>query len=180
MGFAKKDDYSITDYKEKYQDITALYDRSDELLATIEDTSLGNPEERLNILEPLINEIADSTDILAEEFILVAESKKPRASAKFSKKRIENALRRVFSAMQDYQEKSRISLSKFGMHALSATDKIIEKIQQQLDKVVAVFLELINITLQSIIGKTEIDALRARNARVALMMHQINLSQHGI
>ena len=70
-------------------------------------------------------------------------------------------------------------MTKSGGKIANIADKIVEKIEQQVDKVVVVFLELINISLQNIMGKAEIDALRVRNARVSLMMHQISLSQHS-
>ena len=179
MAFAKKETYSVDNYKGKYQDITALYAHADELIATVENEAVKTPHEQLNLVETLVNEVADATDILAEEFILVAESQKPRAISKFSKKRIEGALRRVFVALADYQENTKQFMTKSGGKIANIADKIVEKIEQQVDKVVVVFLELINISLQNIMGKAEIDALRVRNARVSLMMHQISLSQHS-
>jgi|GEM_PF-1922836 len=179
MAFAQKEDYSVNDYKAKYQDIVALYGHADELIATVEDAATKNPQEQLNLVESLVNEVADATDILTEEFILVAESKKPRATSKFSKKRIENALRRVFVAISDYRENAKHLAAQSSSAAIIIADKIVEKISQQLDRVVEIFLELINISLQSVMGKTEMDALKVRNTRIAIMMHQISLSQHG-
>lgn len=179
MAFVQKSDYSVNDYKAKYQDISVLYDYADELISVVEDVATENPQAHLSLLEPLVNEIADSTDILTEEFILVAESKKPRASSRFSKKRIENALRRVWVAVGDYNESAKSFVGQNGGKLAVAVVKIVEKIQAQLDRVVEIFLELINISLQSIMGKTEMDSLRQRNSRIAIMMHQISLSQHG-
>jgi hypothetical protein len=178
MAFAQKNNYSVDDYKGDYQDITALYDYADELICSVNNFKVKAPQEQLDLVEPLVNEITDVTDILTEEFILVAESKKPRSTSKFSKKNIESALRRAFVAINDYQEISIQLAKESGGKVINIADKIVEKIQKQLDKVVVIFLELVSISLQSIIGKTEIDALRVRNSQIAIMMHQLSLPQH--
>lgn len=177
MGFAQKEDFSVDDYKGKYKDITTLYDHADELIATVEGSTVKSKQNQLDMVELLVNEVADATDILTEEFILVAESKRPRGSSKFSKKRIEGALRRIFVAISAYNESAKHALNGTSGAIVNSADKIVEKIQQQLDKVVVIFLELINISLQSIIGKAEMEALRMRNSRVSIMMHQLSMSQ---
>jgi vacuolar-type H+-ATPase subunit E/Vma4 len=177
MAFAQKNDFSANDYKSKYQDITALYDHADELIATVEDITVKSKQKQLDLVELLVNEVADATDILTEEFILVAESKKPRGTSKFSKKRIEGALRRIFVAISGHNESAKHIFNDANDVIVNITDKIVKKIQHQLDKVVLIFLELINISLQSIIGKAEMEALRVRNTRISVMMHQLSLSQ---
>lgn len=178
MVFAQKNDFSANDYKGKYQDITALYDHADELVSTVEDSSLKSKQKQLELVELLVNEVSDATDILTEEFILVAESKKPRGTSKFSKKRIEGALRRIFVAVHGYNESTKHFFNDSSGAILNITNKIVEKIQRQIEKVMLIFLELINISLQSIIGKSEMEALRMRNTRVSIMMHQMSMSQN--
>lgn len=172
-------DYSMNDYKAGYNNITALCDCAEELLATVENSSISDPQAQLDMIEPLINEIADASDVLAEEFLLIAESKKTRSANKFSKKRIEAALRRIFVTVNEYQENLKSFAKKTNNSAINITTPIVKKIQQQLDKVVAIFFEFVQISLQSIMNKMELDAFKARDSRIALMMHQYSLSQHS-
>ena len=176
MATTQTNDYSMNDYKDRYNDIVALCDCAEELLATVESSSVTSPQTQLDMIEPLINEIADSSDVLAEEFLLIAESKKTRGPNKFSKKRIESALRRIFVTINEYQESIQLLTKKTNTIVTNLTKPIIEKIQQQLDKVVAIFFEFAQISLQNIMSKTDLDALKARDSRIALMMHQSSLS----
>lgn len=176
MSTVKTKDYSMNDYKAKYSDIVALCDCAEELLATVENSTIPNPQTQLDMIEPLINEIADSSDVLAEEFLLVAESKKTRGPNKFSKKRIESALRRIFVTINEYQENVQALTKKTNATITNITKPIIKKIQQQLDQVVAIFFEFAQISLQNIMSKVELDALKIRNSNIAFMMHQSNLS----
>ncbi len=172
MANIQKKQYSIDDFKAGYDDVTALYDLSDDLLATVEAGGISSPEDQLKLVEPLINEVAEAADVLAEEFILVAESKKPYSASKFSKKRIENALRRIFVAIHEYGENTKQTASNIAT-------PIVKKIQAQLDKIVVIFFEFVQISLQSVMNKSEMEAIRLRDTRIAIMMHQIGLaSQH--
>jgi len=171
MSTAQKKDYSIDDYKVSYHDITELYNQAEELVATVEHHSIKDQDAQLRTIEPLINDIIEATDVLSEEFILIAENKKNRAVSKFSKNRIEASLRKIFAAINNYQQTTK--------NISNIANAIVEKIKSQLDKVVAVFFEFIQISLQSIMNKAELEALRVRDARIALMMHQISLAQHG-
>jgi sugar-specific transcriptional regulator TrmB len=176
MATAQTKNYSMDDYKAKYNDIVALCDCAEELLATVENSAIVNPQEQLDMIEPLINEIADSSDVLAEEFLLVAESNKTRSPSKFSKKRIESALRRICVTLNEYQENVQSLTKKSNALITNITKPIIKKIQQQLDKVIVIFFEFAQISLQSIMSKVELDAIKIRNSDLALMMHQSNLS----
>ncbi len=174
MG-TKIKEYSMEDFKAGYNDITSLCDTAEELLSTVENSAIADPQAQLDLIEPLINEIADASDVLAEEFLLAAESKKNRGANKFSKKRIEAALRRIIVTMNEYHESAK-SITK---SAVTLTTPVIKKIQQQLDKVIGIFLEFCQISLQSIMSKAELDALKLRDSRIALMMHQYSVSQHS-
>lgn len=172
-------DYSMNDYKARYNDIVALCDCAEELLATVENPAIKDPHAQLDMIEPMINEIADASDVLAEEFLLIAESKKTRGANKFSKKRIESALRRIFVAFNEYQENVKSLTKKTNNIAANLVKPIVQKIQLQLDKVVAIFFEFAQISLQSIMNKAELDALRVRDSRIALMLHNFSMAQHN-
>ncbi|MEZ5691049.1 MAG: hypothetical protein R3D71_05230 [Rickettsiales bacterium] len=172
-------EYSMDDYKSKYDDISSLYDYADELLLTVEDSRTSNPAKHLELVEPLVNEIADSSDVLAEEFLLIAESQKNRSASKFSKKRIESALRRIFMSLSEYHRNVRLLYRKTSSIAYRITNEIVDKIQKHLDNIVVIFFEFINISLQSIMSKTELAALKERDSRIAVMLNQSLISQYN-
>ena len=69
MTNAPKKEYSMEELEVKYNEVTSLYDYAEELVATVESQFVQDPNGQLDIVEPLINEIGDATDVLAEEFI---------------------------------------------------------------------------------------------------------------
>lgn len=172
-------DYSMNDYKSRYNDIVSLCDCAEELLATVENPAVTDKHAQLDIIEPMVNEIADASDVLAEEFLLIAESKKARSTHKFSKKRIESALRRILVAFNEYQESVVRLAKKTNNAAANLAKPIIKKIQLQLDKVIAIFFEFAQISLQSIMNKAELDALKVRDKNITLMLHQFGMSQYN-
>jgi|NOAtaT_7_FD_contig_31_4979212_length_560_multi_3_in_0_out_0_1 hypothetical protein len=171
-----KKQYTTEEMESKYNDITVLFDYAEELVATVESQFVQDPEAQMALVEPLINDIGDATDVLSEEFITIAESKRGKA-VKASKSRIEAALRKIFVSVTDYQAKVKAT-SKSATSALkNIADPIVAKIQRQVEQVVAVFLEFVNISLYSIMNKAEVEALRVRDTRIAMMMHQQAMSQ---
>ena len=176
MTIAQKKNYSMEELEVKYNEVTSLYDFAEELVATVESQFVQDPDSQLDIVEPLINEIGDATDILSEEFILVAEQKKGKA-AKASKSRIEGALRKIYVAVNDYHTRVK-SVSKKAHGAIAnIADPIVAKIQRRVEQIVVTFMEFVQVSLANIMNKAEAEALRVRDARVALMMHQQAMAQ---
>lgn len=177
MSGAQHKEYSLAELKEKYNFINALCDYAEELIATVEHPAVTNQPKQLELVEPMINEIADASDILSEEFLLVAESKKNRNSNKFSKKRIELALRKIYSVLNEYQVNAKHTAQDTAVVVVEVTNQVVKKIQQQIDKIVEIFFELANISLQSIMSKHELDALKTRNSTLAFAVSQSGLGQ---
>lgn len=177
MSLPQKKEYSVEDFETRYQMITTLYDYAEELVNTIESELVSDAEKQMKVVEPLINEIGDATDILTEEFLLIAESKKAKLQNKASKTHIEAALRKIYTAITEYHARVRDVSKKAHGSIMNIADPVVQKIQRQMEQVVVVFLEFIQISLQNIMGKAELDSLKQRDARVALMMHQYALSQ---
>jgi hypothetical protein len=177
MTNLSKKEYSMEELETKYNEITSLYDDAEELVATVESQFVQDPNSQLDIVEPLINEIGDATDILSEEFILVAENKKGKA-AKASKSRIEGALRKIYVAIGDYQARVKNTSKKAHGALQNIADPIVAKIQRKVEQIVVTFMEFIQISLMNIMNKAEVEALRVRDSRVALMMHQMAMAQH--
>jgi len=176
MASVKKD-YTTEEYEAQYNHIHALYDLAEELLYTVESKFVSDPEAQLAIIEPLINEIGDATDVLTQEFILIAESKKNKGSNKASKLQVETSLRKIFAAINDYHDRVRNISKKAHGALMNIADPIVQKILKQIELVVIIFFEFMHISLQSIMNKAELESLKLRDARVALMMHQYALSQ---
>ncbi|MBY0406474.1 MAG: hypothetical protein K2Q01_02190, partial [Rickettsiales bacterium] len=157
-----KKTYSDEDFEAKYLEITTLFDMAEELVNTVESRLVQNPDTQLEIVEPLINEIGDAADVLTQEFIYIAESKKNKTTMKASKTNIEGALRKLFAAVHDYQARVKNISKKAHGSIMNIADPIVQKIQRQVEVVVVVFLEFMQISLQSIMGKAELEALKVR------------------
>jgi hypothetical protein len=181
MASQSKKHYSLDDLEARYQEVVKLYDYAEELVATVESDFISDPDAQLLIVEPLINEIADAADVLAQEFMYIAEGQKNKnpGKNKGSKTHIEGSLRKIFAAITDYQARVKNISKKAHGSIMNIADPIVQKIQRQVEQVVVVFLEFIQISLQSIMNKTELDSLKARDSRVALMMHRHALQQQG-
>ncbi|MBV8939893.1 MAG: hypothetical protein JO089_08680 [Alphaproteobacteria bacterium] len=173
MAFAPvKNDLTVEELESRYNEITVLYDMAGELVETVESEFAQDPELQWSAVEPLINEVGDATDILTEEFIFIAEGIKRGAAGKASKSRIEGALRRVYAAIHEYRERVR-NHTKQAFNAIeNIADPIVSRIQRQVERVVVLFLEFVQLSLASIMNHAELSQLKAREARVALMMHQ--------
>ena len=179
-NFRKHDnshDTTMEDFETKYLEITKLYDMAEELVSTVESKLVADPDAQLDIVEPLINDIGDATDILTQEFIFIAESKKHKISSKASKSHIEGALRKIFVAMNDYQERVKNISKRAHGSIMNIADPIVQKIQRQVEHVVVIFLEFLQISLHNVMNKVELELLKSRDARVALMMHQYAMQQ---
>ena len=177
MGHVGKKEYSMEDLEAKYLDITKLYDMAEELVSTVESDLVSNKNAQLDAVEPLINEIGDATDVLTEEFMLIAESKKSKTQNRASKSHIESALRKMFVAINDYNARVKDISKKAHGSIMNIADPIVKKIQRQIEQVVVIFLEFMQISLHSIMNKAELELLKARDARIALMMHSHALAQ---
>lgn len=168
---------SLPDFEAKYNEITKLYDYAEELVATVESPLVANSARQLEIIEPLIHELGEATDVLAEEFIYIAESKQNKGTSKASKHRIEASLRRIFAAVSDYQLRVRDITKKAHGAIQNIADPIVAKIQQHVEGIIVLFLEFIQFSLQNVMGQAALETLKVRDARIALMMHQQAMQQ---
>lgn len=165
---------NLADLELKYHDITALYDLAEELVETAESEFISNSEEQLAIVEPLIEQVGESADILSEEFLIVAGTKAKPSVA--SKKRIEQAMRKVYAAIEGYKKRVDASKKKASDSLKNIADPIVEKIKRQIEVCVTVFIEFVDISLERIMQKAQIEELKKRQERIAIMLHQINLA----
>ena len=156
----------MNEIENKYRDITELYTLSEELLQTVAATE--NHEAQLELVEPLVTVLADSTDVLTDEYIGLIEGKPARKQA--AKGKIESALRRVYIAMHEFGEQAK--------DARNAAHAVVKKIKRQLEQVIANFIGFVTLSLDRIMQKSDIEALKTRHANIALMLHQASQGAH--
>jgi DNA-binding ferritin-like protein len=129
------------------------------------------------LVEPLITEVTDATDVLTEEFIQVAKGARHNMSHTASKSRIESALRRVYTALNDYRTRSARAYGSTSSRLREMTDRAVDALQEQVEKVISLFVEFIQLSLQSLMSKADMDLLFQRQQKLALAMHA--MSQQG-
>ncbi len=153
----------------KYHDITELYNLAEELVETVESEFVQDQEAQLALVEPLIEAVGDSADMLTEEFLTVAgRDKKTNASRKG---RVESALRRIYVAIDDYKKKTASTGRKASRALLNIADPIVERIKRQVEVVVSHFIDFIDISLDRIMQKTHLDELKQRQEKIASMLY---------
>jgi len=162
MAMEKK---QLDKLEQDYHEITELYHLADDLIMTTEHEMITEKDEQIDLVEPLVSAVAESTDILGEEFIGLAEGKAGRKNV--AKGRIENALRKVYMAIHDYSRRSAEASSV----VRKVTDPIVTRIKRQLEVVVATLMEFVHISLDLIMQKNDVEELKQRQERIALMLH---------
>lgn len=177
MATPQQKHYGMDELEQHYLQVEKLYDLTGELVATLESPALQDSETQIALIEPLITEITDATDVLTEEFIQVAKGARYSMAHTASKSRIESALRRVYTSINDYRARSARVYGKTTTQLRELTDKAVDMIQEQVEKVIALFCEFIQLSLQSLMSKTELDILYQRQQKLALQMHA--LAQQG-
>jgi hypothetical protein len=144
----------------QYHQITELYALAEELVATAEHPSVVNPDAQLDLIEPLVNQIGESTDVLCEEFIEIA-GKQQKNTAR--RGRVEGALRKIYSALDTYQQQVAT--------ASNVANAIVEKIKRQVESVIVLFVEYVELTLDRIMHKQQIEELKKRQEKIAQMLY---------
>ena len=152
-------------WEQKHDDILELYALNDELIATVEESM--DPQAQMALVEPLIEAIGDSTDLLAEEYVSLCEGSVGNRNS--SKSRVEGAMRKVYMAIHEFQKRTR--------DTKNAASIIVKKVKRQLQQVIANFVEFVTLSLDRIMQKQDIEELNAHHASIALMLHSIGQGQ---
>lgn len=156
---------SIDKLEQDYHEITELYNLADALIMTTEHEYITDKDGQIDLVEPLVSAVAESTDILGEEFLVLAEGKPSRKAG--AKGRIENALRKMYMAIHDYSTRA----AEAGATVRKITDPIVTRIKRQMEVVVATIMEFVQLSLDRIMQKTDVEELKQRQERIALMLH---------
>lgn len=177
MTVQPKKHYAMDELEQYYMEVESLYDLTGELVNTLESPETRSIDTQMMLVEPLITEITDATDVLTEEFLQVAKGARHNMSHTASKSRIESSLRRIYTALNDYRARSARVYGKSSSKLREATDKAVDAIQEQVEKVIAIFVEFIQLSIQSVMNKVEMTLLFQRQQKLALAMHA--MSQPG-
>ncbi len=146
-------------WEQKYHDITELYHLADELIATVEGSS--NPQMQLGLVEALVETIGESTDVLTEEYIALCDGKP--AAKKSAKSKVEGSLRKIYMAIGDFNTRAR--------DVRNTAHVIVKKLKRQLEQVIENFVEMVQLSLDRIMQKHDVEELKTRHANIALMLY---------
>jgi len=151
----------LTEWEEKYYDVTELYVLADDLLKTVEHAE--NPEAQLDLVEPLIELIGESADTLSETYIALCEGKNKTQA----KSRIEGALRKAYAGLSEFTARVR--------DQKNAALAVVKKIKRQLEQVIVNFMEFTVLSLDRIMQKQDMEELKQRHAHLSAMLHSQSL-----
>jgi geranylgeranyl pyrophosphate synthase len=155
----------IDQLEQDYHEITELFQLADDLIMTTEHEAITDKEAQIDLVEPVVSAIVESADTLSEEFFVQVEDSKP-ARKKASKGRIENALRKMYMAISAYSQKA----TQLPETVKRITDPIVTRIKRQLEVVVATLVQFVQLSLDLIMQKHDVDELRKRQDRIANML----------
>jgi hypothetical protein len=158
-----------SDLELKYHDITDLYDLAEQLVGTVESEFVHNPEAQLALVEPLVEAVGASADVLTEEFLVVAgRSKQTNASRK---RKVESAFRRLYAAIDEYRARVTSGAKTASKGLRNIADPIVERIKRQVEVVVSHFVDFIDISLDRIMQKAHLEELKQRQLKIASMLY---------
>lgn len=157
----------MSELEAQYYEVMDLYVLADELVTTVQSNLVTDPDAQLDLIEPLVEAIGASADVLSEEFIGLIEGKANRKT--IAKKKIEDALRQVYVAISEYSAKSTEM-----MHGVAnVADPIVKRIKRQLEVVIAAFIDFVSLSLDRIMQKHDVEELKMRQEKIALMLHSV-------
>jgi hypothetical protein len=151
-----------------YHHIANLYDMAEDLIATAEDERILDHEEQIDLIEPLVAQLGESTDILCEEFIEVAGKGQKTGQ---NRSRIEGALRRLYMAIDNYNQQASKKVKGTLEGIRNIADPIVEKIKHHIEFVITIFVDFIDLSLDRIMTKWHIQELKKRQEKIFQMLY---------
>lgn len=159
----------MTEYRQQYNEIMALYDYADELASTVESGFVESPQDQLNLVKPLIEQIEESSDVLTEEFIEYAGG----SAGKRARGRIEKALRKIYMAIDDYTLRLHGTLKTEARGISNIADSIIMKLKEKLEEVIVIFLQFTELSLDRMMHKAELEEMKRKQQHVFFQLHNM-------
>ncbi|TAE82586.1 MAG: hypothetical protein EAZ74_00320 [Alphaproteobacteria bacterium] len=159
---------TLSELELKYHKIAELYDLAEAMVATVEGADVIDPKAQLEVVEPLVEQIGESADVLCEEFIEVAGKKQNGATRRM---KIEGALRRIYIAMDAYADRAKAMSSNYGEGVRNVADAIVEKIKLQVEIIISVLVDYVDLALERIMNKKHMQELKERQEKISLMLY---------
>jgi hypothetical protein len=160
----------------KYHAIVGLYDLAERMIDGVHYANPSDAEEYLNLVEPVIQEIEDSTDRLSDLYMEILQEEERREHT-HNAIAIESGLRKILINLKEFQKKIAKVESSLRKVAENHLVPIISEIQERVENIVAIFIELVNISLTRIFSKYELETAKQRNTNIAMLVHKQNLQQ---
>jgi hypothetical protein len=170
MNYAMAQD--IKQLEQNYYDISELYDLAESLADTVDRAHVSKPEDQLALIEPLIEQISDSAEVLTEEYVGIAEGSVK--ANKTTQKRIQGAMRKIYSAIDAYGQKIGREAGEAINEIRNVADPIVRKIKRQMEIVIGHFMALIDLSLNMIMHHHDVEELKRRHSQIAAMIHAAN------
>ena len=161
-----------------YLEVAALYDSADELISTVEKASGEDKAAHFHLVNQLVEQLEESADVLSEEFISIAErTSKGKAISGSGKNRIEAAFRKIYAALDLYKTRSQDARKQAFDHIADVVDPVVERVKRQVERVISVFIGFVELSLDRIMQKSDLELLKQHETKIANILHQ--LSQNG-
>lgn len=154
-----------------YDSITELYHLADDLLNSIATEDELQATLHLSVVEPFVGHLAEATDALSEEYLHAADG---GAVHKANRQRVEAAFRKLYLAFEDFNQRLHYMARETAATIRSSSDAVMAKMKRHVENLLVTFMEVMKISLSVIMGKSELEQLRVRDARVALLLHQMS------
>lgn len=127
-------------HQNNYQEIMRLYDYAESLIETVDSNQSPDPSVQLEVVEPLIEEIEKTTDIISAEYREFALKNKKIDI--LTKKKVENALRTLYLAIirckdQAITQSAKKSKTDAPAFSFSLLSKIVDGLSKHLDKLLS-------------------------------------------
>lgn len=164
-------------HRDDYEVLLQLYDLTEELADTVESKFVNNPDDQLALVAPIIEEVGEAADILTEEFVTIAGAKTKRKKLASSHK-IEAAMRKIYIAMDDYAIQVCNGVKESAKSLKNIADTVVEKIRTKLEEVIVIFLNLVELSLDRVMHKQELEELRRRDTQIAMHLHGLAQQAH--
>lgn len=157
-------------HRDDYEVLLQLYDLTEELADTVESKFVSDPDNQLALVAPVIEAVGEATDTLTEEFVTVAGAKTKRKKMAASSK-IEAAMRKIYIAMDEYAIQVGNGVKDSAKSLKNIADTVVEKIRHKMEAVIVIFLSLIELSLDRVMHKQELEELRRRDTEIAMHLH---------
>ncbi len=85
-------------------------------------------------------------------------------------------MRKMFIALEEYRSRVGLKSKKLLAGLANIADPVVEKIRKQIEKIVLIFMQLINISLERIMHKYEIEEFKRANQKAMSSIPQLGLN----